>query len=190
MDILWSYSGIVQMSDGNGKCAPGSNYVEHRDGVNLTAQFKDDIAKRLASKNLPTKHMSIRLAETISRRQRQLAFLQKSKRDREEASIHQGMHSSGPGKPILSQPLSLADPPGAMPSQFPPSTPADIRADVFASSPQQMRRLGPASVGCIDRSLKNFPPPPSINESTARQIVCPYCNILMDRDSFRGENWL
>ncbi len=197
MDQLFKLSGLLQEDEMNGKCAAGWDHAEYRNGVNLTAQFQDRIANLFASKKPPlAKYMSTRLVKATNTRQRQLSFLQKCKRDRAETSMRRGPRSRAPGKPV-SPLLSRSTPQSryvqlrrAMPAQFPRYTPAEVRRDVLPSSGQQMKRLGAASVGNIDKSLKNFPPPTSINDSTARQIECPYCTVVLDRDSFQGQNWM
>lgn len=211
---LFRLSAAIRSAGMSNRYAKAAKYVEYKDGVNLTLKFRQRLAELLVS-FIPnaTDYMRERLVETISLRQRQLAFTQKQKQGRAKAHEQPKADESGSHKPVPSRSASAygrqsSSVPSRASSSSSKATPSHGK-ESRSRKPNQATNYSATDVGSkvsfgkaqarpgivtglfrgIDESLQNIPLPPQSIRPTDKQIECPHCTIIMDMDKLRGKNW-
>ncbi len=211
---LFRLSAAIRSAGMSNRYAKAAKYVEYKDGVNMTLKFRARLAEFLV---LPipnaTDYMRERLVETISLRQRQVAFTQKQKQGQakdyqQHEAKESGSHGQVPSRSTSANERKSSYAPSrtssssgkAMPSHGKESRPkkiiqatnysaTDVGSRVSFGKAQARPGVVTGLFRGIDESLQNIPLPPQSIRATDEQIECPHCTIIMDVDELQDKNW-
>jgi hypothetical protein len=197
-------SSIIRKSALENRFAKAAAFIEFdKDGTNLTQAFKD-LALQIVQHQFPNagEVLQKRLAETISLRQRQLAYSKSHHRNyssisspSREREHHQDIlakkaHNQAPVRPKTAR--SVAERSQTAPTLVSPSVvftqssasaiPRLTRKD-FSSKASSVVSAVPVQEGAL-----HLPAPPKPSLGT-KELQCPYCFIVQPIDVFGERKW-
>jgi hypothetical protein len=203
LDRLFLVSSIIRKSALENRFAKAAAFIEFdKDGANLTQAFKD-LALQIVQHQFPNagEVLQKRLAETISLRQRQLAYsknhhrhyssIPSPSREHEHQDIlAKKAHNQAPVRPKLARSvaersqtaLTIVSPSVVFTQSSASAIPRLTRKD-FSSKASSVVSAVPVQEGALHLPAPPKPPPGT------KELQCPYCFIVQPINVFEERKW-
>ncbi|PKK54322.1 hypothetical protein CI102_1074, partial [Trichoderma harzianum] len=170
---LFRISAAIRSAGMSYRHTKAANFVEWQDGVNLTQKFREGVELLLRYKKpSPIDYMVKRLIETVSLRQRELAYSRRKRVGRSEKEAKEESFKSHTQHDAVQSTVYTAT--------YVPTT-------VFSQTKPVKSLMIRPQWSTIDDSLTNLPLPPEVGEKL--EFECPYCGIPLARAIFQGPAW-